>query len=118
MSVGIQTIISDSHLPLVGDVRSHPGKDPLSQLGAQQLLADKVGQDLPGEDLRQPRIVDPGNYMEDAIRIHPALGHQVVEMGVEINPVPEGPDGRDQGHGPGRIALENAKAQAQKGNSV
>jgi len=25
MSVGIQTIISDSHLPLVGDVRSHPG---------------------------------------------------------------------------------------------
>ena len=25
MSIGIQTIISDSHLPLVGDVRSYPG---------------------------------------------------------------------------------------------
>jgi len=25
MSVSIQTIISDRHLPLVGDVRSHPG---------------------------------------------------------------------------------------------
>jgi len=64
-----------------------PGKDPLSPLGAQQLLADKVGQDLPGEDLRQPRIVDPGNYMEDAIRIHPALGHQKIQVRVEVDQI-------------------------------
>ena len=51
------------------------------------------GQDLAGEDLRQPRVVDPRNLMEDARLVHAAFGHQVMEMGVQINPVPKGLDG-------------------------
>jgi len=35
-----------------------PGEKPLGPLRAQQLLADKVGQDLRAEDFRQPCIVD------------------------------------------------------------
>jgi len=82
MSVGIQTIISDSHLPLVGDVRSHPGKDPLSPLGADKFLPDKKHQDLAGENLGQPRVVHPRDQMEDARPIRPTLGHQEMKVGV------------------------------------
>ena len=33
--------------------------------------------------------------MEYALLVHPALGHQEMEVGVEIYPVPEGLDGGD-----------------------
>ena len=59
-----------------------PGKEPLRPLEAQQLLADKVGLDLPGEDLRQSRVVDPRDQMEDSRRIRPALSHQEMEVGM------------------------------------
>ena len=34
-----------------------PGKQTFRPFRAQKLLADKVGQDLAGEDLSQPRVV-------------------------------------------------------------
>jgi hypothetical protein len=50
----------------------------------QEFLADKVGQDLAGEELGQPRVIDPGDLMEDPGLVHSALGHQEMERGVEI----------------------------------
>jgi hypothetical protein len=38
-----------------------------------------------------------GHPIEDAFLVHAALGHQKMEVGVEINPVPEGLDGGDIG---------------------
>jgi cell division protein FtsX len=35
-----------------------PGKDPLRPLGVEQLLADQIGQHLPGEDLDQTLVVE------------------------------------------------------------
>jgi hypothetical protein len=44
-----------------------PGENALAPLRAQQLLADKKSQNLPGEDLRQPRVVDPRDLIEPRI---------------------------------------------------
>jgi len=108
MGVRIKAEVSDHHLTLVGNMRGHPGdkyvavdveagvrprENALGPLRAQQLLADKHRQNLAGEDLGEPRVVDPRDLMEDARLVHSALGHQVMEMGVEINPVPKGLDG-------------------------
>ena len=57
--------------------------------------ADKKRQHLPGEDLRQPRVVQARDLMEDARCVHAALGRQEMDMGMNINPIPEGLDGRD-----------------------
>ena len=72
-----------------------PGENALGPLGAEELPPDKKRQHLPGEDLGQPRVVDPRDLMEDARLVHAALGHQEMEVGVEVYPVPEGLDGRD-----------------------
>ena len=58
-----------------------PGENALGPFRAQQLLADKIGRHLAGEDLPQPRVVDPRDLMEDARRVHAALSHQKVEVG-------------------------------------
>jgi hypothetical protein len=52
-----------------------------------------ASQHLPGEDLGQPRVIDPRDLMEDARRVDAALGHQEMEVRVKIDPVPEGLDG-------------------------
>jgi hypothetical protein len=39
--------------------RVPPGEKPVRPFGAEKLLADKRGQNLPAEKLRQPRVVDP-----------------------------------------------------------
>jgi len=76
-----------------------PGEEALGPLRAQQLLADKIGQDLAGKDLSQPRVVDPGDLTEEAGLVHSALSHQEMEAGVEIDAVSEGLNGRDHpGH--------------------
>ena len=72
-----------------------PGKQALRPLRAEKFPADEKRQGLPGEDLRQPRVVHPRDLIEDARRVHAALGHQEMEVGLEINPVPEGLDGSD-----------------------
>ena len=53
-----------------------PGKDPLGPFRAEKLLADKISQHFPGEELGQPRVVDPRDLMEDASLVYAALGHQ------------------------------------------
>jgi hypothetical protein len=65
------------------------------RLRTQQFLADKYGQDLVGEELGQPRVVDPGNLVESPGLVHSALGHQEMQMGVEIDPVAKCLNGRD-----------------------
>jgi hypothetical protein len=64
-----------------------PGKQTFRPFGAEKLPADKIGQNLAAEELRQSRIVEPGDLMKDARLVHPALGHQEVEVGGEIDPV-------------------------------
>jgi hypothetical protein len=72
-----------------------PRKQPLSPVRAQQPLTDQKPQNLPGEDLLQPLVVEPWDLMEDARLIHPALGHQEMEMRVEIDAGPERLDDGD-----------------------
>jgi len=74
MRISVQLIITHRDLALVGNMGSHPGdefmavdveprvvpgENPFRPFGAEKLPADKVGEDLPGEELRQPRVVDP-----------------------------------------------------------
>ena len=66
-----------------------PGKQTFCPFRAEKLLADKIGQDLAAEDLSQPRVVDPGDLMEEARLVHSALGHQEMEVGVKIDPIAE-----------------------------
>lgn len=79
---------------------------------------DKIVKDLAGEKLRQPRIIDAGDLMEEAVCAHPALGHEEMEVGVEVDPVAKCLDGRDDsGHKftPGdsfEITGQGAKGQA------
>ncbi len=80
------------------EARVAPRKDPLGPFGTQQLLADEHRQDLSGEKLSQPRVVDAGDLMEDPGLVHSALGHQEMEMRVEVDPVAKGLDG---GNDPG-----------------
>ena len=86
------TFIERTHdLPLVGNARGHPGdkyaavdveagvrpgENALGPFRAQQLLADKHRQNLAGEDLRQPRVVDPRDLMEDARTHEPFPVHE------------------------------------------
>jgi hypothetical protein len=64
-----------------------PGENALGPFRAQQLLADKHRQDLPGEDLRQPRVVEPRDLMEDTPFVRATLGHQEMEVHVKVDPV-------------------------------
>ena len=88
MGVGVQPAVTDHDLALVGTVRGHPGdkyvavdieagvrpgENALGPFRAQQLLADKKFQNLPGEDLGEPHVVDPRDLMEDARLVHAAL---------------------------------------------
>jgi len=54
------------------EARVRPGENALGPLGAQKLLADQEPEDLPAEDLRQPRVVDPRDRMEDPRRPPPS----------------------------------------------
>jgi len=53
-----------------------PREQPLHPLRAEKLPADEKGQHLAGEDLRQSRVVDPRDLMEDARGVHASLGPQ------------------------------------------
>jgi hypothetical protein len=64
-----------------------PGEKAVRPFGTQKLLVDQKPKNLPSEDLSQPRVVDPGDLMEEAGLVHSTLGHQEMEMGVKIYPV-------------------------------
>ena len=57
-----------------------PGEYAIRPFGAQNLPADEKRQDLPGEDLGQPQVVDPRDLMEDARPVHPTLGHKIMQV--------------------------------------
>jgi len=111
--------------PVAVDVESgvRPGENALGPFRAQQRLADKHRQDLTGEELGQPHVVDPRDFMEDARFVHATLGHQKMEVHVKIDPVPKGLDGGDD---PGRkrapghnthgviVSMSTGKAAASK----
>ena len=46
------------------EARVRPRENALRPFGTQQLPASQEPEDLPAEDLRQPRVVDPGDLME------------------------------------------------------
>jgi len=72
-----------------------PGEKALRPFRPEEFPANKKRHHLAAEDLRQAQIVDPGNLMEDAGRVRPALRHQEMEMRVEIDAVPKGLDDGD-----------------------
>jgi len=79
--------------------RVPPGEKAVRPFGAQQLLVDKRGQDLVGEELSQPRVVDPSDLVEGTRLIRSALRHQEMEVRVDIYPVPKCLNGRNHsGH--------------------
>jgi hypothetical protein len=61
-----------------------PGEKAFRPFGAQQLLVDKKPKNLAAENLSQPRVIDPGNLMEEARLVYSALGHQEMKVGVKI----------------------------------
>jgi len=61
-----------------------PGENALGPFRAQQLLADKHRQDLPGEDLGETQVVDPRDLMEDPRLVNAALGRQEMEVHVRV----------------------------------
>jgi hypothetical protein len=61
----------------------------------QQPLIDEKFRGLPGEDLVQPRFVKRAHPPEDIRLVKSALGHQKMQAGVEIDPVPERLDDGD-----------------------
>jgi hypothetical protein len=50
-------------------------------------LPDEKSQDLTAKDLADATVVKGAHLMEDARLVHPALGHQEMEMGVKIDDV-------------------------------
>ena len=72
-----------------------PGEKAFGSFWAEELPADKLNEDFAAEEFGQPRVVEPGDLMEKACLVHPALGHQEMEGGVKIHPVPECLNGRD-----------------------
>jgi hypothetical protein len=56
------------------------GENVLPSLRAEKFSTDEKRQDLPREDLGQPRVVDPWDLMEDARLVQSALGHLVIEV--------------------------------------
>jgi len=67
-----------------------PGEKALRPFLADELPAQTKRQDLPGEEFGQAR-----DLKEDTRLVHSALGHQEVEVGTKIDPVPKWLDGRD-----------------------
>jgi len=62
-------------------------------------IVDQKHKNLAGKELGQSRIVEAWDLVEEARLVHPAFGHQKMEVRVGIDPVPEGLNGRDDsGH--------------------
>ena len=50
-----------------------PGEKTLRPFGAQKLLVGQKAKDLPSEELSQPRVVDPRDFVEE-VRLEPSSG--------------------------------------------
>jgi len=61
-----------------------PGEEALGPLRAQQFLSHEHRRHLPGKKLRQPGVIDPGDFMENTRRVQAAGRHQKMKMRMEI----------------------------------
>jgi hypothetical protein len=75
---------------------------------AEEPLADQKRQDLPAEDLGQPRVVQTRQPVESSYPVHSSLGDQKMQVRVEVDPVAEGLDGDDDA-GNERLARQRLK---------
>jgi hypothetical protein len=76
------------------ETRVPPGEKAYRPFGTQKLLADQKRKNPSSEEFSQSRVVDPRDFMEETRLVHPALGHQEMEMGVKIHPAQNGPHTR------------------------
>jgi hypothetical protein len=90
------------------EARVPPGENALRPLRAEQPLADKQPEHLMGEDLGQPRVVQIRQPTEGPRPAHSPLGHQQMQVRVEVDPVAEGLDGDDDA-GDERLARQRLK---------
>lgn len=93
-----------------------PGENPLGPFGAQELLVNQESQGLSGKEFGQPGVVEAGDLLEDARLVYSALGHQDMEVRVEIDPVAEGLDGSNDS-GPKLAARDRLKIARQGAKS-
>jgi hypothetical protein len=79
-------LVSGLGSDLVMNIKSRvpPGEDAVCPFGAEKLVADKIGQNLAGKMLCQPRVNYPGDLMESARLVLPALNQQEMQVRVEI----------------------------------
>jgi len=82
-----------SHQAMDRETRVPPGKQPFRPFRAEKLLPNEERQDLPGEELSQPRVIDQSDLVEGTRLIHSSLGHQEMKVGVKVNPVAKCLDG-------------------------
>lgn len=66
-----------------------PGEKPPGPFRAEELLTDKNREELTAEELRRARVIDLGDLVEDTCLVHSALGHQQMEVRVEVDAVAE-----------------------------
>jgi hypothetical protein len=66
------------------ETRVPPGEEPFGSFRAQQLLDNQKPKNLPDENLSQPGVIDPRDFVESARPVHTALSHQEMKVGVDI----------------------------------
>ena len=64
-----------------------PGENALGPLRAQKLPADKKTQHFPAEQLLEPGVVDTSDLAKDAGLVLAALGHEKMQVRVEVDPL-------------------------------
>jgi len=66
-----------------------PREKAFDPLRAQQSLGHKIRQYLPGKEFRHPGVIDPGDFVENFLRVQAAGRHQKMKMRVEIDAITE-----------------------------
>jgi hypothetical protein len=74
------------------ETRVPPGKQPFRPFRTEKLPPDQERQDLPGEDIGQPRVVDMRDFAlgSQKMEVRMKAGQEALEM-VEEHPVEDGP---------------------------
>ena len=72
MGIGIQAKVAHRHLPLVRDMRGHPG---------DELLPKEKSEDFALEELGQQAVLELSEMMKRPLKVLAALGRQEVDMG-------------------------------------
>jgi len=65
--------------------RMPPGEKAFCPFRTQEFHVNKKPKNLPSEELHQARIINPGDFVEDTGLVHSSLGHQEMDVRVEIH---------------------------------